>query len=395
MPMKDVFILSATRTAIGRFGGSLSHATPIDLGIAVAQTAIARAGLDPATIAHGVFGHVIPTEARDMYIARCITMGAGMPASAPALQVNRLCGSGLQAVVSAAQLIALGDASAVLAGGTEVMSKGGHMLPSTRSAPARLGDISAIDMTLGALSDPFGGGPMGVTAENVAKEYHISREDMDALALRSQQRAAHAITSGYFEEQITPITLPEKHDAKTFARDEYPRPQTSLEKLATLPPAFQEGGSVTAGNSAGINDGAAAVLLADAEMVKRSGRAPLARIISYGFGGVPSRIMGMGPVPAVKMALSRAGMHVGDLDCIESNEAFAAQTCAVSAALGFDEECVNVHGGAIALGHPIGATGAIILTKLIYELRRRNGRYGLATMCIGGGQGIALLVEAN
>jgi len=390
--MEDVFILSATRTAIGGFGGSLKDKSPIDLGIAVTGEAISRSGLNASYIDHGVYGNVIHTEARDMYLSRCISIGAGMPDSAPALTVNRLCGSGLQAIVSATQLLQLGDAQAVLAGGAEVMSRGGHLVPAMRWG-ARLGHAEVTDMMLGALHDPFGLGHMGITAENVAEDYDISREEMDQFAESSQMRAAQAIEAGYFESQITAIEVRQRRETICFDTDEHVR-QTTAEKLAQLRPAFKEDGQVTAGNSSGINDGAAALVLASASQLPDAA-APLARIVSYGFGGVPARVMGMGPVPASQMALERAGLNISDIAVVESNEAFAAQACAVSKQLGLDPEIVNPNGGAIALGHPVGATGAIILTKLAYELQRRGERYGLATMCIGGGQGIAVIIDAN
>ena len=390
--MQDIYILSATRTAIGSFGGSLKDKTPIDLGIEVAKEAITRSGLGADKLEHAVFGNVIHTEARDMYLSRCISIGAGMPDSAPALTVNRLCGSGLQAIVSATQLLQLGDAQAVLAGGAEVMSRGGHLVPAMRWG-ARLGHAEVTDMMLGALHDPFGLGHMGITAENVAEDYDISREEMDQFAESSQMRAAQAIEAGYFKSQITAIEVRQRRETIRFDTDEHVR-QTTAEKLAQLRPAFKEDGQVTAGNSSGINDGAAALVLASASQLPDAA-APLARIVSYGFGGVPARVMGMGPVPASQMALERAGLNISDIAVVESNEAFAAQACAVSKQLGLDPEIVNPNGGAIALGHPVGATGAIIMTKLIYELKRRGERYGLATMCIGGGQGIAVIIDAQ
>ena len=392
--MTPVYILSAVRTAIGSFGGSLKQSAPIDLGIWATKEAITRSGLAATEIGHGVFGNVIHTEPRDMYISRCITIGAGMADSAPALTVNRLCGSGLQAVVSATQLIQLGDTQSAVAGGAEVMSKGGYLVPAMRWG-ARLGHTEMTDMMLGALQDPFGLGHMGITAENVAADYDISRQDMDEFALASQQRASNAIEQGYFSEQIVPVEVVERRQTTLFAQDEHPRGQTTLDSLSGLRPAFTKDGAVTAGNSSGINDGAAALVLANEAVATNSDKKPLAKIISYGFGGVPARIMGMGPVPASQMALERAGLKVSDIDVVESNEAFAAQACAVTRELGFASDIVNPNGGAIALGHPVGATGAIILTKLVYELHRRNARYGLATMCIGGGQGIAVIIDTK
>ena len=392
--MHDVFIMSATRTAIGGFGGSLKNKSPIDLGIAVTSEAIDRSGLATDEIDHGIYGNVIHTEARDMYISRCITIGAGMPDSSPALTVNRLCGSGLQAIVSATQLVQLGDAEAAVAGGAEVMSLGGYHVPAMRWG-ARLGHAEMTDMMLGALHDPFGLGHMGITAENVAKDFNVTRADMDAFALESQKRAANAIEKGYFKDQITPVKITKKREELAFDTDEHVRGETTADGLASLRPAFDKEGQVTAGNSSGINDGAAALILGNAEKVEKSNKSPLAKIVSYGFGGVAPRIMGMGPVPASKMALERAGLKVSQIDIVESNEAFAAQACAVSKELGLPSDIVNPNGGAIALGHPVGATGAIIMTKLIYELHRTGGRYGLATMCIGGGQGIAVIIDTQ
>ena len=392
--MSDVFILSARRSAIGSFGGSLKDTPPIDLAIPVAKSAIAASGLTADQIGHAVYGHVIHTETRDMYSPRVISVGAGLAETSPAFLVNRLCGSGLQAVVSAAQLIQLGDAEAVLAGGVEVMSRAGYLTASLRWG-ARLGHAEVTDMLLGALSDPFGLGHMGITAENVAADFNITREEMDKFAAESQARAAKASQNGWFAGQVEPVEVRVKRQTLAFAEDEFIRPDTKPEDLASLRPAFQKDGQVTAGNSSGINDGTASLVLANARLAEQSGQTPLARIIAYGFGGVPARIMGMGPVPASKMALERAGLSVSDLAVVESNEAFAAQACAVSKQLGLPGDIVNPNGGAIALGHPVGATGAIILTKLVHELHRIGGRYGLATMCIGGGQGIAVIVDTK
>jgi len=392
--MSDVFLLSARRSAIGSFGGSLKDTPPIDLAIPVAKSAIAASGLTADQIGHAVYGHVIHTETRDMYSPRVISVGAGLAETSPAFLVNRLCGSGLQAVVSAAQLIQLGDAEAVLAGGVEVMSRAGYLTASLRWG-ARLGHAEVTDMLLGALSDPFGLGHMGITAENVAADFNITREEMDKFAAESQARAAKASQNGWFAGQVEPVEVRVKRQTLAFAEDEFIRPDTKPEDLASLRPAFQKDGLVTAGNSSGINDGTASLVLANARLAEQSGQTPLARIIAYGFGGVPARIMGMGPVPASKMALERAGLSVSDLAVVESNEAFAAQACAVSKQLGLPGDIVNPNGGAIALGHPVGATGAIILTKLVHELHRIGGRYGLATMCIGGGQGIAVIVDTK
>ena len=392
--MTDIFILAAKRSAIGSYGGSLKDTAPIDLAIPIAQAAIEQSGLPATAIDHAVYGHVMHTEPRDMYSPRCISIGAGLADTAPAFQVNRLCGSGLQAIVSGIQLIQLGDAAAVLAGGVEVMSRGPYILPAQRWG-ARMGDSGVIDMMLGALHDPFGIGHMGITAENVAQDYDISRASMDEFAAESQARASAAQSAGYFKDQIAPLTLKKGRKDIKFDNDEFIRGETTVESLANLRPAFAKDGLVTAGNSSGINDGTASIVLADSNSITKHNAVPLARIVSYGYGGVPSRIMGMGPVPASKMALERAGLTTDDLAVVESNEAFAAQACAVSNQLGFDPSIVNPNGGAIALGHPVGATGAIIMTKLVHELRRRSERYGMATMCIGGGQGISVIVDAH
>ena len=392
--MTDIFIVAAKRSAIGSYGGSLKDVAPIDLAIPVAKAAIEQSGFPASAIDHAVYGHVIHTEPRDMYSPRCISIGAGLADTAPAFQVNRLCGSGLQAIVSGIKLIQLGDAKAVLAGGVEVMSRGPYILPAHRWG-ARMGDSGLTDMLLGALHDPFGIGHMGITAENVAQDYNISRASMDEFAAESQARASAAQSAGYFKEQIVPLTVKQGRKEINFESDEFIRSETTFDSLANLRPAFAKDGLVTAGNSSGINDGSASVILADANKINSHNATPMARIVSYGFGGVPARIMGMGPVPASQMALERAGLSVDDLAVVESNEAFAAQACAVSKQLGLDASVVNPNGGAIALGHPVGATGAIIMTKLIYELRRRSARYGMATMCIGGGQGISIIVEAH
>ena len=392
--MTDIFIMAAQRSAIGSFGGSLKDTAPIDLAVPVAVDAIAKSGIPADAIGHAVYGHVIHTEPRDMYSPRCISIGAGMPETSPAFQVNRLCGSGLQAIVSAAQLIQLGDCDTALAGGVEVMSRGPYNLPAQRWG-ARMGDAGVVDMMVGALHDPFGIGHMGITAENIAADYAISRTAMDMFAAQSQARANAAQRAGYFTGQITPIQVKQRRQSVEFAVDEYIRAETTTDSLAGLRPAFAKDGAVTAGNSSGINDGTASLVLANGDAVKTHKATPMARIIAYGFGGVPPRIMGMGPVPASKMALSRAGVQASDLDVIESNEAFAAQACAVSQQLDFDNAIVNPNGGAIALGHPVGATGAIIMTKLLHELQRINGRYGMATMCIGGGQGISVIVDTK
>ncbi|MDC1209685.1 beta-ketothiolase BktB [Pseudomonadota bacterium] len=389
--MNDVFIMSANRSAIGGFGGSLKSFCPVDLGTLVAKEAIKRSGYDPKEIEHAVFGNVIHTEPRDMYVSRVIALQAGLSKESAALTVNRLCGSGLQAIISAIQLLALGDASLTIAGGVEVMSNSAHIIDGFRWG-SRMGDGKVHDMMLGALHDPFGHGHMGITAENISSRYQISRDMQDQFALTSQQRASKAINDGVFKDQILPIEIKTRKGIDIFDTDEHPKPNTTSETLSGLRAAFKTDGVVTAGNASGINDGAAALILANGDKAKKG--TPLARIVSYGFGGVDPDEMGMGPVPASKMALNKAGLTVSDLDLVESNEAFAAQACAVNKQLGLDPEKVNVNGGAIALGHPVGATGAIIMTKLVYELQKRKGKYGLATMCIGGGQGISVIIEA-
>ena len=389
--MNNVYIMSANRSAIGGFGGTLKNHCPVDLGTLVAKEAIARSGFEANEVEHAVFGMLYIQNPRDMYVSRVIALQAGMDKASAALTVNRLCGSGLQAIVSASQIIMLGDASVAMAGGVEVMSNGAHIVQGFRWG-SRMGDGQVHDMMLGALHDPFGHGHMGITAENISSRYQISREMQDEFALTSQKRAYEAIGNGAFKDQILPIEIKTRKGIEIFEIDEHPKPETSMETLTGLRTAFKKDGVVTAGNASGINDGASALVLANEEKAKKG--KPLARIVSYGFGGVDPDEMGMGPVPASKMALNKAHLTVADLDLIESNEAFAAQACAVNKQLGLNPEIVNVNGGAIALGHPVGATGAIIMTKLVYELRKRKGKYGLATMCIGGGQGIAVIIEA-
>lgn len=389
---RNVVIVSAVRTAIGDFGGALAGISPCALAAAVAAEAIARSGLTPDDVGQTVFGNVIHTAPEDMYLSRVAAIRAGVPAEAPALTLNRLCGSGLQAVISAAEQIELGKVDVALAGGAESMSRAGHLMTQVRVGQ-KMGDVSATDMMLGALTDPFGNGHMGVTAENIASRSGISRDEQDAFAVESHRRAAAAIAEGRFAGQILPITTRRGKTEKIFDTDEHVRPGVTREDLAKLRPAFQKDGSVTPGNASGLNDGAAALVLMDEAGAKARGIKPLARILATGLGGVAPDVMGMGPVPATRQALERAGLTVADLDVIESNEAFASQACAVTRELGFAPEKVNPNGGAVALGHPVGASGAIILVKLIHELHRSDGRYGLATMCIGGGQGIALIVE--
>lgn len=392
MSTTDVFFLSGARTAIGDFGGALKDAPPTALGAHVAKAAIARSGLEAADIGQTVMGNVIHTEPRDMYVSRVVAMEAGVPKETPALTVNRLCGSGLQAIVSAAQMIKLGDASTALAGGAECMSRSGYLMPAARWGQ-KMGNLGLVDMMVGALSDPFGNGHMGITAENISERYGVDRAAQDEAALESHRRAAAAIAAGLFKEQIVPFEIASRKGTVSFDTDEHVRADVTAEDLAKLRTVFKKDGTVTAGNASGLNDGAGAVVIASGEAVKERGLTPVARLVSYGLAGVDPSEMGMGPVPAVKTALARAGLSVADIDVIESNEAFAAQACAVSRALGFDPAKVNPNGGAIALGHPVGATGAILTVKTIYELKRTGGRYGLITMCIGGGQGIAMIIE--
>lgn len=389
--VESVVITSAARTAIGSFGGSLKDVSAIDLGTTAARAAIECSGMEPEAIGHTVIGNVIHGETRDMYVSRVISVNAGVSKQAPALTVNRLCGSGLQAIVSAAQTIMLGDCEAALAGGAESMSNGGYMLPRMRFG-ARMGESAVVDMMQGALYDPFGHGLMGVTAENIAERYGIDREAQDAFALESQRRAAAAIEAGRFKEQIVPVAVKSRRETIDFDTDEHPRTVTA-EKLGAMATIFKADGSVTAGNASGINDGAAALTLTSERAAERLGATPLARILAYGHAGVEPDEMGVGPVPVVKVALAKAGLTAADLDVVESNEAFAAQACYVSRELDLDPARVNPNGGAIALGHPVGATGAILATKALYELQRTGGRYGLLTMCIGGGQGIAIVIE--
>lgn len=390
---RKVVIASGVRTAIGDFGGTLAEVSPCELAAEVAREAIARAGISPAEIGQTVFGNVIHTAPEDMYLSRVAAIRAGVPVTAPALTLNRLCGSGLQAVVTAAEAILLGNAEIALAGGAENMSRAGHLLTQARNGQ-KMGDVVATDMMVGALTDPFGNGHMGITAENLAERGGIDRNAQDAFALESHRRAAQAIAEGRFANQIIPLTITKGRKEIVFDRDEHVRAGVSLEDLAKLRPAFRKEGTVTAGNASGLNDAAAALVLMEEGAAAARGVKPLASIVAYGLGGVAPDVMGLGPVPAVRQALERAGLTVSDVDVIESNEAFAAQACAVANELDLPADKTNPNGGAVALGHPIGASGAIILIKLIYELRRTGGRYGLATMCIGGGQGIAAVVEA-
>jgi len=389
--MTDIVILDGARTAIGTFGGALAATTPIDLATTATKAALERSGVEGGQIGHVVFGHVINTEPRDMYLSRVAAMQAGIPEVTPAMNVNRLCGSGAQAIVSAVQSLMLGDAEFAVAGGAENMSRSPFIIPQQRWG-AKMGDVKTLDMMLGALNCPFGTGHMGVTAENVADEHDVTREQMDEFALTSQTRAAAAIEAGHFTSQITPVQVKVKRDMVDFVTDEHPK-ATTPEALAGLRAVFKKDGRVTAGNASGINDGAAAMVFATAAAAEAAGLKPKARVLGYAHAGVRPEVMGIGPVPAVQNLLAKTGLSINDFDVIESNEAFASQALAVNKELGLDPAKVNPNGGAIALGHPVGATGAIITLKTLYELERTGGSKGLITMCIGGGQGIALAIE--
>lgn len=393
MTIRDIFIVSTARTAIGTFGGSLKDVPNTQLATTVVKAAIARAGIAADAVGHVVMGNVIPTDTKDAYLARVAAIDAGCPIETPAFNVNRLCGSGLQAIISAAQAIALGDCDVAIGGGSESMSRGPYFDQAARYG-ARMGDAKSIDYMLGILHDPWQKMHMGITAENVAERYGISRQMQDELAVLSQQRAAAAMAAGYFKEQITPVEIATRKGVVLFQEDEHVRASTTLEALAGMKPAFKkDGGTVTAGNASGINDGASAVVLATGERVAALGLKPLARLVGYAHAGVEPAYMGIGPVPATRKVLERTGLKLADIDVIEANEAFAAQACAVAQELGFDPAKVNPNGSGISLGHPVGATGAIITTKAIAELHRTGGRYALVTMCIGGGQGIAAIFE--
>ena len=389
---RDVVIVGMARTAIGSFGGALKDVPLTRLATVAVQAALTRSGAAPDAIGHVVLGNVIPTEPNDAYLSRFAAIEAGIPIETPAFNVNRLCGSGLQAIVSAAQSIALEDIDLAVAGGAESMSRGPQILAGARWG-TRMGDATLVDYMLGILHDPWDKAHMGITAENVAERYHISREAQDALALESQRRAAHAIAEGRFLDQIVPVEIETRKGTVTFDRDEHVRADVSARGLAAMKPAFRQGGSVTVGNASGINDGAAAVVLADARRAAALGLTPLARLVGYAHAGVEPGYMGIGPVPASRKVLARTGLSIADMDVVESNEAFAAQACAVIQELGLDPAKVNPNGSGISLGHPVGATGAIITVKAISELHRTGGRYALVTMCIGGGQGIAAIFE--
>ena len=389
----DVYVVSAVRTAIGTFGGSLKDTPPTALGALVVRESLARSQLQGADVGHVVFGHVVNTEPRDMYLSRVAALDGGCPQETPAFNVNRLCGSGLQAIVSAAQSILLGDTGVAIGAGAENMSRAPYASLNTRFG-ARMGDTTLVDMMVGALHDPFKTVHMGVTAENIAAKWGISREEQDRLAVQSHQRAQQAVQAGYFKEQIVPVALKSRKGEVLFDTDEHFRPNATLEDMAKLKPVFvKENGSVTAGNASGINDAAAAVVMVNAETLKARGLRPLARLVGYAHAGVDPKYMGIGPVPATQAVLKKTGLSIQDIDVVEANEAFAAQACAVIRDLGLDPAKVNPNGSGISLGHPIGATGALITVKAIHELQRTQGRYALVTMCIGGGQGIAAIFE--
>ena len=392
MNQRDVVVLSAVRSAIGTFGGALADIEPAELAGSVMKAAVERSGVDPQAINYVTVGNTIPTESRFAYVARVASIQAGLPMDSVAMAVNRLCSSGLQGIVTTAQNILLGDCDYGIGGGVEVMSRGGYLSPAMRSG-ARMGDTKLIDTMVATLTDPFGVGHMGITAENLVSKWGISREEQDAVAVESHRRAAAAIAEGRFKSQIVPIVKQTRKGEVVFDTDEHVKPATTLESLAKMKPAFKKDGSVTAGNASGINDGASFFVLADAAVAAAHGHQPIARLASYAVAGVPNDVMGEGPIPATRLALKKAGLTLDQIDVIESNEAFAAQAIAVSRGLGLDPNKTNVNGGAIALGHPIGASGAVIATKALYELQRTGGRYALVTMCIGGGQGIAAIFE--
>ena len=392
MNQRDVVVLSAVRSAVGTFGGALAEIEPAELAGSVMKAAVDRSGVDPLAINYVTVGNTIPTESRFAYVARVASIQAGLPMDSVAMSVNRLCSSGLQGIVTTAQNILLGDCDYGIGGGVEVMSRGGYLSTAMRNG-ARMGNTQLIDTMVATLTDPFGVGHMGITAENLVSKWGITREEQDALAVESHRRAAAAIAEGRFQSQIVPIVRQTRKGDVVFDTDEHVKPATTLESLGKMKPAFKKDGSVTAGNASGINDGAAFFVLADAAVAAAHGHQPIARLASYAVAGVPNDVMGEGPIPATRLALKKAGLTLDQIDVIESNEAFAAQAITVSRALGLDPSKTNVNGGAIALGHPIGASGAVIATKALYELQRTGGRYALVTMCIGGGQGIAAVFE--
>ncbi|RLK51033.1 acetyl-CoA C-acetyltransferase [Alkalispirillum mobile] len=393
MSDREVVVLSAARSAIGTYSGTLAGFEPADLGGLIIKEAVARSGADPEQISYLTLGNCIPTESRSPYVARVAAIQGGLPHSSTAVTVNRLCGSGMQSIVSTAQSILLGDADFGVGAGSEVMSKGGYLSPAMRFG-ARMGDTKLVDMMVSTLTDPFGVGHMGITAENLAEKWNISREEQDQFAAESQRRAQAAIEGGYFKDQIVPVTIKSRKGEKVFDTDEHPRFGVTVDDLAKMRPAFKkEGGTVTAGNASGINDAAAALVLADRAAAEKAGYKPMARLVAYGIAGVPNDVMGEGPIPSSKVALDKAGLSLGDMDVVESNEAFAAQALTVMKGLGLDPEKTNPNGGAIALGHPVGATGTILAVKALHELQRVQGKYALVTMCIGGGQGITAIFE--
>jgi acetyl-CoA C-acetyltransferase len=389
---REVVVISGVRTAIGDFGGSLKDFAPTELGARCVREALSRAKVAPEEVGHVVFGNVIHTEPKDMYLSRVCAINGGIPKEVPAVTLNRLCGSGLQAIVSAAQIVALGDADVAVAGGVESMSRANYWLPSARWG-SKMGDQVVMDSLIGALSDPFDTSHMGVTAENIAAKYGISRETQDEFSVESHRRAANAIKNGWFKSQILPIEIKDRKGTKVFDTDEHVRAETTMDSLGKLKPVFKKDGSVTPGNASGINDGAAAMVLMERKLAEKRGLKPMARLVAYGHAGVEPSLMGLGPIPAVQNAMKKAGLKVADMDVIESNEAFAAQACAVAKDLGFDPKKTNPNGGAVALGHPVGATGCLISVKALCELQRIGGKYALVTMCIGGGQGIAAIYE--
>ena len=389
---REVVVLSGVRTAIGDYGGGLKDMAPTALGAAVIREAVARAKIDPGAVGHMVLGSVVHGEVRDMYISRVAGIEGGLPIGTPCLTVNRLCGSGLQAIVSAAQHVLLGDTDCVIGAGAESMSRAAYFLPTARWGQ-RMGDGQIVDAMVGALTDPFGTGHMGITAENIAAKYGITRDDQDAFALESHRRAANAIKAGHFKTQILPLEMKTRKGTVVFDTDEHVRLDAKPDDMSKLKPAFKKDGTVTAGNASGINDGAAAILMMEAGVAQKQGLKPLARLVAYAHAGVQPELMGLGPIPAVKRVFEKAGLKPADMDVVESNEAFAVQAMAVTRDLGLDPAKVNPNGGAVALGHPIGATGAILTVKAINELHRTQKRYGLVTMCIGGGQGIAAIFE--
>jgi acetyl-CoA C-acetyltransferase len=389
---REVVVLSGVRTPVGSYGGSLKDFSPATLGAMVIREAVARAGVAPDDVGHVVFGHVVPTEKHDVYLARVAAVNGGLPVKVPAVTVNRLCGTGLQAIVDAAQMIMLGDADCTVAGGSESMSRGAYLAENHRWGQ-RMGSSELVDTVTGGLTDPFDDYPMGVTAENVAEKWGISREEQDALAVESHRRAAQAAASGYFKEQILPVEVKSRKGTTVVDHDEHIRTDADLESMAKLRPVFKKDGSVTAGNSSSMNDAASAVVLMDRAVAEDRGLSPMARLVGYSYAGVEPKYMGIGPVPAVKSLLEQTGLTVDDLDVIELNEAFAAQAIAVVRDLGLSEDKTNPNGSGISIGHPISATGSILTVKALYELERTSGRYALVTMCIGGGQGIAAIFE--